>query len=98
MWMREKMVGRLRESIMGQDLRRVLIKGKKPTSCNISVADEVDLVVSHSSIAEGLMNFNGSNLGASKGSKTVSQRLMKDRAMKEVTNKLEARPVEMKPT
>lgn len=45
-----------------------------------------------------MKTVNGSDLGASKGLKMVSQRLTEERALKEVTNRLEEKPVKLKPT
>lgn len=55
------------------------------------------MTASHAEITEGLKAPSGPGLAAARRESLASQRL-KERALKEVTNKLEARPVKLKPS
>lgn len=57
----------------------------------------VNLRVSHPSLANGLRTFDGSGFEGDKNSKPLNERKMKEWAPKKVTNKLEARPIKLKP-
>lgn len=61
-------------------------------------ADE-DVVVacSHAGLVEGVKMTNSTGLGAGQGLPTASQRMSKERALKDVTNKLEPKLVKLKP-
>lgn len=72
-------------------------KGKKSMEGGNSLEDDVVVVLSHPNIVEDRRNPNGSGTDAARGSTPLSQRLTRDKVLKDITNKLEARPVNMKP-
>lgn len=74
-------------------------KGKKVDNNNKNMQeDDVVIAVSHPSIVEGMKRPVGPAQGRAGETLTMSQRLMKDKALKDITNKLETRGVSMKPT
>lgn len=72
-----------------------LDKGKKPQSSGKDGDNEVCLAVSHASILEGLKATARPGSTSSRGDKSDSQRL-KEKALKEAMNRLEAQPVKLK--
>lgn len=71
-------------------------KGNKPLSSEKEGEVEVYLAVSHGSIVEGLKAAAGPGLRTIRGEKLASQRL-KEKALKEVMNRLKAQLVKLKP-
>lgn len=72
-------------------------KGKKSMDSQGPQGEEVIVVLSHPSIVEGMRSTNGVDMDSTRGAVTVNQRLMKEKALKHITNKLKSRPVKMKP-
>lgn len=70
---------------------------KNQAAFEIDEEEDVDLGVSHVNVAEGLKSSSGPDLGAARGSKTIMQRLTKQKVLKEVTNKLVTKPAKLKP-
>lgn len=77
------------ENPVGKDRGKMVVAGE------VSSADEVSLRVSNPSLAEGLIFLEKSWLEAARNPKLSmgNQRKMKERVLKEVTNKLKVGPI-----
>lgn len=56
------------------------------------------MVLSHPSIVEGTRRSNGAAMGSSGGDQSSTQRMMKEKTLRDITDKLEAKSVNMKTT
>lgn len=81
---------------MSQDPRRRR-RRKKPIDSLGAEGEKVVVVLSHPNITEGIRCTNRIDMGSIRGAVTVNQQLMKEKSLKDITSKLESRPVKMKP-